>query len=344
MKEQLEKLKKQALNELESLKNNEDVLAFQEKYFGRKSGELSLVLRELKNVATEFKPAMGAFANTVKNELEEALGSKLKDLGGDMVADVKGEDWIDPTISIDRYKLGNLHPMTQIIRDVEDTFVSMGFMVLDGPEIESDFYNFEGLNIPSWHPARDSQDTFYVDDGSENELVMRTHTSPVQVRAMQKYGAPLRALVPGRTFRNEATDASHDHTFYQVEGLMIDENISFANLIATLQEAVSGIFKKDLKVRTRPGYFPFVEPGLEVDISCAFCDAKGCSVCKQTGWIEMIGAGLIHPNVLEHGGIDSKKYQGFAFGLGLTRLLMLKYGVSDIRLLQSGDLRFLKQF
>lgn len=230
---------------------------------------------------------------------------------------------------------------------MEQIFSDMGFAVMDGPEVESEYYNFEGLNIPADHPARDMQDTFFVKDKEQQKhgrLVLRTHTSPVQVRTMEKYGAPLRVIVPGRVFRYEATDASHDSTFYQVEGLLIDKNISLAHLKGVMKEFLSRLFGKEVKVRFRPGYFPFVEPGLELDFSCLICNEKGCSVCKRTGWVEFMGAGMVHPNVLKAGGIDSKIYQGWAFGFGLTRLVMMRYGIDDIRLLQSGDIRFLKQF
>ncbi|MFH1030940.1 MAG: phenylalanine--tRNA ligase subunit alpha, partial [bacterium] len=242
----------------------------------------------------------------------------------------------------------------QVQNEIEDIFRSMGFMVLDGPELESEYYNFEALNIPSWHPARDMQDTFYVESRIKNQelrikkgeerLVMRTQTSAVQVRGMQKYGAPIKAIVPGRCFRNEATDASHEHTFYQVEGLMVGEGISLSNLFAISNKFLSKIFGKNIKNRFRPGYFPFVEPGLEMDLECVFCGGKGCRICKYTGWIEFSGAGMVHPNVLIAGGIDPSKYSGFAFGFGITRLVMMKYGIDDIRSLLSGDLRFLKQF
>lgn len=342
MEELLKKIKKQALEDFADIKDSKALKDIQEKYFNKKNGEFNKALKELKNIANELKPKLGALAQTIKTELQEILEEKKIKFGG--VHRDDENDFIDPTINIDRYKIGNLHPMTTVIRDLEDTFKSMGFMVLDGPELESDFYNFEALNIPYWHPARDTQDTFYVQSENKSNIVLRTHTSNVQVRAMQKYGAPLKMVSHGRVFRNEATDASHDHTFYQIEGLMIDKDISIANLIATLKELVSGIYKKDMDVRLRPGYFPFVEPGFELDMSCAFCDKKGCSVCKHTGWIEMGGSGIVHPNVLKAGGIDPKVYSGFAFGMGVTRLLMMKYRVDDIRLLQSGDLRFLKQF
>ena len=223
----------------------------------------------------------------------------------------------------------------------------MGFSIVDGPEVESEFYNFEGLNIPSYHPARDMQDTFFIDkpaDHAEGKLVLRTQTSPNQIRAMKKYGAPLRIIVPGRVFRNEATDASHEHTFDQVEGLMIDTDISLAHLKGTLQTFLARLFKREMKVRFRPGYFPFVEPGVEMDMSCPFCGGTACRVCKHSGWIEFMGAGMVHPNVLKAGGVDPEKYQGWAFGFGLTRLVMMRYGIDDIRHLQSGDLRFNEQF
>jgi phenylalanyl-tRNA synthetase alpha chain len=336
----LKKLKTQALKEIEGIKNSEEWNDIKNKYFSRKSGELSRLIKDIKDVSDDLKPKLGALANDIKQDISSALDKKSSELGKD---DVKvDKDFIDVTLEVEKYKLGHLHPVTQVQAELEDIFKSMGFMILDGPEIESEYYNFEALNIPDWHPARDMQDTFFID--SKDDLVLRTHTSPVQIRAMQKYGAPLRCVVPGRVFRNEATDASHDHTFYQLEGLMVGENISISNLVAVMKEMLSAIFKKEVKVRLRPGYFPFVEPGFELDFGCLICEGKGCSVCKQTGWIEFVGSGMVHPNVLKYGGIDPKKYNGFAFGLGLTRLVMMKYGIDDIRLLQLGDMRFLNQF
>ena len=218
---------------------------------------------------------------------------------------------------------------------------------MDGPEVESEYYNFEGLNIPEDHPARDMQDTFFIKDKHDEKhgkMVLRTHTSPVQIRTMEKYGAPLRVIVPGRTFRYEATDAGHDTTFYQVEGMLIDKDISLCHLKGIMKEFLTRLFGKEVNVRFRPGYFPFVEPGLELDFSCLLCDQKGCRVCKNSGWIEFMGAGMIHENVLKAGGIDGKKYQGWAFGFGLTRLVMMRFGIDDIRLLMSGNLKFNRQF
>ena len=334
------KLKSQALKEIEEIKSSQEWDDIKNKYFSRKSGELSKLLKDLKDVSDELKPKLGAAANQVKKDISEALENKFSEI--EQKDDKIEKDFIDLSLDIDKYKLGHLHPMTQIQNELEDIFKSMGFMILDGPELESDYYNFEALNIPSWHPAREAQDTFYIED--KEKLVLRTHTSPVQIRAMQKYGAPLRCVVPGRVFRNEATDASHDHTFYQLEGLMIDKDLNISNLVAVMKEMLSAIFKQEVKVRLRPGYFPFVEPGFELDFGCLICQGKGCSVCKKTGWIEFVGSGMVHPNVLKYGGIDPEKWSGFAFGLGTTRLVMMKYGIDDIRLLQSGDLRFLNQF
>ncbi len=337
----IKKIKDQALKEIEGIKNSQEWQDIRNKYFSRKSGELAKLIKDVKDVSEDLKPKLGAMANQVKEEISSALEEKRSEIEGKKEGKIE-KDFIDVTLEVEKYKLGHLHPMTQIQNELEDIFKSLGFMILDGPELESDYYNFEALNIPEWHPARDIQDTFYIE--SKDNLLLRTHTSPVQVRAMQKYGAPLCCVVPGRVFRNEATDASHDHTFYQLEGLMVDKDISIANLVAVMKEMLSAIFKQEVKVRLRPGYFPFVEPGFELDFGCLICKGKGCSVCKQTGWIEFVGSGIVHPNVLKYGGIDPDKWSGFAFGLGTTRLVMMKYGIDDIRLLQSGDLRFLGQF
>ncbi|OIO47463.1 MAG: phenylalanine--tRNA ligase subunit alpha [Parcubacteria group bacterium CG1_02_37_51] len=333
----LEKLKKQALDEFTKIKNSQELEDLRIKYLGR-NGELTKLLKELKDLAEEEKPRVGKLANEVKL----ALAEKLDDLSLHLQGKAKNSiaQATDLTLPGQPVKTGSLHPNTIIQYELEDVFKALGFRVLEGPDIESEYYNFEALNIPDDHPARDMQDTFWLTSGE----VLKTHTSAMQVRAMEKYGAPLRAIFPGRCFRYEATDASHDSTFYQLEGLMIDQNISIANLIAVMKELLKGVFGKEVKVRQRPGYFPFVEPGFELDINCLICGGKGCSVCKQTGWLELLPCGLVHPNVIKAGGLDPEKYNGFAFGLGLTRLVMMKYGIDDIRLLQSGDLRFLKQF
>ncbi len=316
------------------------------KYLG-KNGVLTELLKTLKDLSLEEKREMGTLMNEVKVTISEALGQRQRDLERCEIDKALQGEWLDLTAPGAHFPIGHIHPLAQTQEEVERIFQQMGFTVIDGPEVESEFYNFEGLNVPAHHPARDMQDTFFINkspDPEEGRLVLRTQTSPNQVRAMRKYGAPLRIIVPGRVFRNEATDASHEHTFDQVEGLLIDEDISIANLKAVMADFLSRLFKREMKVRFRPGYFPFVEPGIELDMSCLFCKEQGCRVCKHTGWIEFMGCGMVHPNVLKAGHVDPKKYQGWAFGFGLTRLVMMRYGIDDIRHLQSGDLRFNLQF
>lgn len=341
--EQIQKEASTRITEIADLKNL-DVLEVE--YLGRK-GKLTLLFKELGALPVSEKKTMGEKLNAVKRELEAAFKDKRKGLEEVTLKKSLEEGWVDSTAPGVRYEIGHIHPLAQVQQEVERIFSEMGFTIMDGPEVESEYYNFEGLNIPSWHPARDMQDTFFVEGSSDKKhgrLVLRTHTSPVQVRTMEKFGAPLRIIVPGRVFRNEATDARHEHTFDQVEGLLIDQHISLAHLKGVMQEFLTRLFGKPMKVRFRPGYFPFVEPGLELDISCTLCDKKGCRVCKHTGWLEFMGAGMVHPNVLRAGKIDPEKFQGWAFGFGLTRLTMMKFGIDDIRLLCGGDLRFLQQF
>jgi len=346
MREKLEKLRASAVVEIQKIKDLKKLDDLELNYFGRKEGKLNLMLKGLKELGQEEKKVIGSVANELKSEIQILIDNKRADLRSIEINEKLSTEWLDVTLPTGfEEKRGHLHPNTIIERELEQIFKSLGFMVADGPELESDYYNFEALNIPPDHPARDMQDTFYIDNKAGKEkLVMRTHTSNVQVRAMQKYGVPIRLIVPGRVFRYEATDASHDIAFRQLEGLMVGENISIANLIAVMKVALKGIFQKEVRVRLRPGYFPFVEPGFEMDMGCLICNGVGCSVCKQVGWLEILGCGLIHPNVLKAGGVDPKKYSGFAFGVGLTRLVMMRYGIEDIRYLNSGDLRFLKQF
>jgi phenylalanyl-tRNA synthetase alpha chain len=342
MKDKLQNLKKEILEKINQIKSEVDLKEIEVKYFSRK-GELSEIMHELKDLSLEMRKEVGALANTTKKELEEVL-EKVKNK---FLTDNKDEN-IDVTLPGKSIKRGHLHPITIIQREIEDLFTSLGFSIIDGPELESDYYNFTALNIPPLHPARDMQDTFYVSPFKEGQdeldLVMRTHTSPVQIRAMRKFGAPLKAIIPGRCFRNEATDARHEHTFYQFEGLMVGEDINFANLKSLLEIVGQRIFGPDTKLRMRPKFYPFVEPGNNGEYTCFLCGGEGCKVCKHTGWLEIVGAGLIHPEVLKAGGIDPEKYSGLAFGFGLTRLAMLKYGVGDTRLFNSGDLKFLEQF
>ncbi|MFC1810913.1 phenylalanine--tRNA ligase subunit alpha [Patescibacteria group bacterium] len=346
MKEQLEKLKKECLEAISKANDLNQLQAVETKYLGRK-GELTNILRNLKDLPDDQKKIIGKLGNEVKTQLEQSVLNQKSQLEKAQLDEKLKDPTFDVTAPGPDQHVGHIHPISQVQEEVEQIFTSMGFMIMDGPEAESEYYNFESLNIPKWHPARDMQDTFFIKDKQDKKhgrMVLRTHTSPAQVRTMEKYGAPLRIIVPGRTFRYEAIDASHDATFHQVEGLMIDRHISIANLKGVLKEFLSKLFGKEVTVRIRPGYFPFVEPGLEVDFSCLICDGKGCKVCKKTGWVEFMGAGMVHENVLKAGGIDPKKWQGWAFGFGLDRLTLMRHGITDIRLIFGGDLRFINQF
>ncbi|HLG26088.1 MAG TPA: phenylalanine--tRNA ligase subunit alpha [Candidatus Gracilibacteria bacterium] len=346
MEKELLKLEQDATNAVEKASDLNELQAAEVKYLGRK-GEITLLLHQLKDLSPEEKRTIGPLSNRIKTDLANYVNNKRQALEAAEIEKKLSLEFFDITAPGTKGHMGHIHPLSQVQFEVENIFSSMGFAVADGPEVESEYYNFEGLNIPADHPARDMQDTFFVSDKHEKNhgrLVLRTHTSPVQIRSMEIHGAPLRIIIPGRVFRYEATDASHDSTFYQVEGLMIDREISLAHLKGVMAEFLTRLFHKEVTVRFRPGYFPFVEPGLELDFSCLICGGKGCSVCKHTGWVEFMGAGMVHPNVLKAGGIDGKKYQGWAFGFGLTRLVMMRYAIDDIRLLQSGDLRFIEQF
>lgn len=307
---------------------------------GRK-GIVASLLAEIPKLAPSERKARGQEANALKQAILGLLKERREEIEAGRLDAARRAEGFDPTLPPPRARRGSLHPITQVTRELEDLFVSMGYEVLDGPEVELDHYNFEALNITKDHPARDAQDTFYCDE--EGRLVLRTHTSPVQIRAMEKREPPFRVIAPGRVFRQETTDASHDHTFYQMEGLVVGKDISVAHLIGAMKTLLRGIFGRDLEVRLRPGHFPFVEPGFELDARCPFCPS-GCSVCKQTTWIELLPCGLVHPNVLRMGGIDPEVWSGFAFGLGLSRLVMLRHGIDDVRHLLDGDLRFLEQF
>ena len=344
MKNKLSQLKESALSELAKIKTLGAFNILETKYLGRK-GELSQILRKISDLeSVEEKKEIGQLSNMIKKELQSEFQKKAKTL---QTSQRDISENIDITLPGEKLKKGHLHPITLLQNELNDIFSSMGFMIVEGPELESDYYNFEALNFEENHPARDMQDTFCIDKKNKNakhDLVMRTQVTSIQVRAMQQYGAPIRAIMPGRVFRSEDIDASHEHTFYQMDGFMVAEDVSIANMIAVMREALNQIFKKEVKTRIRPGYFPFVEPGIEIDMECLICDGKGCSVCKQSGWLEILPGGLIHPNVLKAGGINSKKYSGFAFDIGITRLAMMRYGINDIRLFQSGDLKFLEQF
>ncbi|MCX6629135.1 MAG: phenylalanine--tRNA ligase subunit alpha [Candidatus Solibacter sp.] len=306
---------------------------------GRK-GALAEISKGMGKLTPEERKRIGQVLNAAKQQLEAALDARKQEFGDAALRARLDAEWVDLTLPAPGPRRGHLHPITRIQRELEDLFVSLGFTVLDGPEVETEYYNFDALNMPPDHPARDMQDTFWLDGGN----LLRTHTSPVQVRGMEHLGPPLRMIAPGRVFRNESVDASHEHTFYQLEGMMIDRDVSVAHLLYFMKTLLTAIFQRDVTVRLRPGYFPFVEPGFELDIRCLICGGPGCPVCKHSGWVELLPCGLVNPNVLRISGIDPEKWGGFAFGLGLTRLVMMRYGIDDIRHLQGGDLRFLEQF
>lgn len=332
-----------AQTRIASAASTEDLRAIEREFTG-KDGVVASMLAAIPTLPPEQRKDAGQSANRLKTAVLESVAAREAQLANAALETERQADGFDATLPPPRLHRGTLHPVTQVTRELEDLFTSMGYRVLDGPEVELDEYNFEKLNIPADHPARDTQDTFYCDaPGSKATLLLRTHTSPVQVRAMERLEPPFRAIVPGKVFRQETTDASHEHTFHQMEGLVIDKDVSVGHLIGAMKTLLRGIFKKDIEVRLRPGYFPFVEPGFELDARCPFCE-DGCSVCKKTTWIELLPCGLVHPNVLKAGGLDPEVWGGFAFGLGLSRLVMLRYGIDDVRHLLGGDLRFLSQF
>lgn len=332
MEKELETLKNSLVEELKECKKEADILNVKSKYVGKKS-RIAEIMAGLKDMSVDDKRKYGSVINNTKKEMEAMCNDATVAL--ESKSNVTFDDTVDYEI-----ENGSLHPVTIVAKEVTDIMKRMGFTVVSGPEMETEYYNFEALNIPKDHPARDMQDTYYLDNG----CVLRTQTSGMQIHAMEKYGAPLRVCAPGRTFRNEDLDANHENTFFQVEGMVIDEGVSIENLMYVMEELLKEIFKTDLHVRLRPGFFPFTEPSFEMDMSCVICGGKGCPTCKNAGWIELIGCGMVHPNVLRAGGIDPKKYTGFAFGIGLTRLAMMKYKISDIRGLNSGDIRYLKNF
>ncbi len=342
MKNKIEKIREEFLRQLAQAKDSEYLRGLELKYLSRK-GEFSEVMHGLKDVSLELRKELGELANVVKAEMQ----TRFEEIRKTLESRNKNNEFIDVTLPGEKFKNGHLHPITLVQNELEDLFTSLGFMIGDGPELESDYYNFTALNVPPLHPARDMQDTFYIDSKNKDEqydLVMRTQTSPVQIRLMQKYGAPLKAIIPGRCFRNEATDSRHEHTFYQVEGIMVGKDINFSNLKSLLEIVGKKLFGPNTELRMRPKFFPFVEPGNNGEYTCFLCQGKGCRVCKHTGWLEIVGAGLIHPDVLRAGGIDPEIYSGLAFGFGLNRLAMLKYNINDVRLFNSGDLKFLEQF
>ncbi len=337
--QELRQLQETALIAINEASDDDALDQIAQSYLGRK-GKIRQAMRLLGKMAPEERPTFGKAVNETSDAVSGAMENRRAELASERLGAALVDDLFDPTLPGKRENRGTVHPLTLLDWRLDEIFRSMGFYILDYPEVDSDFFNFEALNIPADHPARDMQDTFWLDDGH----LLRTHTSAGQVRAMKNFEPPFRAIFPGRVFRYEATDASHEHTFHQVEGLYIDREVSVANLIASMKTLLSEIFGREVLVRLRPGYFPFVEPGFELDIGCLVCNGGGCPVCKKSGWVELLPCGLIHPNVIKAGGLDPEEWQGWAFGLGLSRLVMMRYQIEDIRLLLGGDIRFLEQF
>jgi len=338
--QEVQQLVSGCLERIRAAQTPEELEAVRVQALGRNKGALDQFFKQMGKLAPEERAGAGKMLNGAKQTLEQALETRKKEFAEAELSARLDREWVDLTLPAPGPRRGHLHPITQIQRELEDLFTSLGFAVLEGPEVETERRNFDALNIPRDHPARDMQDTFWLEGGN----LLRTHTSPVQVRGMERLGPPLRMIAPGRVFRNESVDASHEHTFYQIEGMMIDREVSVGNLIYFMKMMLTEVLKHKVVVRLRPGFFPFVEPGFELDVQCLLCGGEGCPVCKQSGWVEQLGCGLVHPNVLRMSGIDPEEWNGFAFGLGLTRLAMMRYGIKDIRELQGGDLRFLEQF
>lgn len=340
MREKLEQIRINSLDQINNAKDENTLEDLRVNLLGKK-GELTLVLREMGKLSKEERPVIGKIANEVRQELQEAIDTKKEDFKWASLKKRLVEEKIDVTASKGEIKIGHRHPLNQTMEELEDLFRYMGFSVIDGPEIETVDNNFDKLNSPKNHPSRDLSDTFYIDE----KTLLRTHTSPVQVRTMLEQKPPIRMVSAGRTFRFDEVDATHSPMFHQIEGLVVGENVSMANLIDTINVFIKNLFGEEFDTRFRPHYFPFTEPSMEVDVSCFNCKGKGCDSCNHTGWsMELLGCGMVHPQVLENCGIDSEKYTGFAFGMGVDRITMVKYGLDDIRLIYENDKRFLEQF
>lgn len=347
------KIKKQSEKLIASAKDAKQVEELRVRYLGRKDGEITNLMKKLPDLEISERRTMGPALNALKKDIEVLLDEKIEAFANSSGS--RGS--FDVTMPGKKVSVGHLHPLTLVEREIREIFKAMNFSVVEGPEVESDYYNFDALNIPKNHPARDMWDTFWLTQENQKpkekdgKLLLRTHTSPVQIRFMENHKPPFQIVVPGRVFRYEATDASHEINFYQVEGLMVGKDVNLANFKFVIKEFFSRLFKKNVAIRLRPSYFPFVEPGLEVDVECVKCggraklpDGQACNLCKETGWLEIMGAGMVHPRVFEAAGYNPRDLQGFAFGLGLERVAMIKYNIPDIRLFYSGDLRFIKQF
>ncbi len=339
MLQKLQQLQSTVLEQLSSLQSEESLIEYKNSILG-KTGELTIILKWLWTLTPEERGTIGKAANNVRDILTNAFEAEKNRIKSEFIKAKLASEWEDMTIPL-MINTGSLHPMTRVRQDVEDTFTRMGFDIYESMEVTTEYLNFDAVNVPKTHPARDMQDTFWL-EGEAN--VLATQTSCMQNLIMRAKDTPIRAIIPGRVFRNEDVDATHDNTFYQVEGIVVDKWISISHLKFTITTMLSDLFGKEVTIRMRPGYFPFVEPGVEVDFSCPFCDGSGCRICKGSGWIEFMGAGLIHPHVIREGGLDPEVYSGFAFGFGLNRLVMIRYGIPDMRHFMSPDVRFLKQF
>lgn len=339
MKDEIEKIKVESTEELKKIQDLKELETFKVKYLGKK-GSLTTILRGMKDLSAEERPVIGSLVNQVRDLLENLISEKEKELQRKELERRLQTENIDVTEPGKRVKLGSIHPITQIINEVEDIFLGMGYEIADGPEVEKTIYNFDKLNTPADHPARDVQDTFYITD----DIVLRSQTSPVQARVMENQKPPIKIICPGAVYRSDAVDSTHSPVFHQLEGLVVDKNISMADLKGTLEIFAKKCLGENTKIRFRPHHFPFTEPSAEADVSCFVCGGKGCRVCKGEGWIELLGCGMVHPNVLRNCNIDPDVYSGFAFGFGIERIAMAKFGIDDMRLLFENDARFLKQF
>ena len=342
LKDNLHLLSKEAVEKIEAASDLKELDQVRVAYLGKK-GPITEISKGMKTVSAEERPILGALVNEVRNEITSQLEAKKARLEMEKINRDLENEAIDVTLPGNSVAVGQSHVLTQIMEEIEDLFIGMGYQIIEGPEVEEDSYNFERMNLPKDHPARDMQDTFYI----TNEILLRTHTSPVQARTMDKHDftkGPLKMISPGKVYRRDSDDATHSHQFHQMEGLVVAKDITMGDLKGTLEVFAKKLFGSEREIRLRPSYFPFTEPSVEVDVSCFKCSGKGCNVCKHTGWIEILGAGMVHPNVLEMSGIDATVYSGYAFGLGPDRVAMLKYGIDDIRHFYQNDVRFLNQF
>ncbi len=339
MKTELEEIRKAAKKALDSFETKEQIEEARIKYLGKK-GELTSILKQMGKLSAEERPVIGQLANEIRADIETKIAEKSAQIKETELKHRLQSESIDVTMPGKEPEIGHKHPLSIVLNEIEEIFMGMGFDVAEGPEVEYDYYNFEALNIPKGHPARDTQDTFYIDDN----IVLRTQTSPIQIRYMEKHEPPFRMIAPGRVFRSDAVDATHSPLFHQIEGLVVDKGVTMADLKGTLEAFAKRLYGENTKIRLRPHHFPFTEPSCEIDVSCFKCGGKGCPMCKGEGWIEILGGGMVHPKVLKNGGVDPEEYSGFAFGVGLERLVMFRFNIDDMRLLYENDTRFLNQF